>query len=137
MKANELSIGNWVQDRNGFRMYIRAVYDDDTVDLDFFGNEADVWEEDIKDIKPILITPDIISCTYFKYFKGGRMFPNYRMEMEDIVIHLSKVDSRKFIVQSYRKNTNMPLIWKVEVHYLHELQNVFKLITGKELEVDL
>ena len=66
MKTNELQIGDWVTDNNGMPMFVQAIYGDDTVYLDFDGNEADTWETDIEDVNPIPFTEQFLEKQGFE-----------------------------------------------------------------------
>ena len=68
----DLHIGDWVQEysditgRLSCPMYVSALFEDGTVYLNFNGNEADIWEAEIKDIRPIIIDEDILKGFGFK-----------------------------------------------------------------------
>ena len=69
MKARDLMIGDWLQDKNGFPMYVTAV-GTDYVYVDFDGNEGDVWEYqdrdfDDKDIQPLRLTLAMLELNGF------------------------------------------------------------------------
>lgn len=49
MVAEELRIGNWVHQGDGFAMQVVAIFQDE-VYLNFEGNEGDVWESKISDL---------------------------------------------------------------------------------------
>ena len=50
MKARDFMIGDWLQDNNGFPMYVTAV-GKDYVYADFKGNKGDVWEYQDRDFR--------------------------------------------------------------------------------------
>lgn len=61
MKITELHIGDTVCTKNGFPMKVVGLFttkyqldnpESGTAYLDFEGNEGDIWEEDVKDLKP-------------------------------------------------------------------------------------
>ena len=66
LSAQELRIGNWVYDgeRTQFPMQVVAL-GKDWVQLDFPGNEGGVWEADIKDLRPIPITKEVLKKAGF------------------------------------------------------------------------
>lgn len=82
IKAGDIMLNNWFH-VNGYPMYVDSIFRD-TVYLEFEGNEGDVWEENIKDLKPIPLTEDILlkaGCTKeTEDDKYGRVFliPNTR-----------------------------------------------------------
>lgn len=52
MKTTDLRIGDRVQNKTSkFPMTVVAIFEDETVHLDFEGNEGDVWEENIEDLE--------------------------------------------------------------------------------------
>lgn len=59
MKPQDLRIGMTVVEvspkthRESIPMQVVAIFQDGTVYLDFEGNEGDVWEVDIKDLKKV------------------------------------------------------------------------------------
>lgn len=82
MKITDLRIGDRVQNRyTKFQMTVVAIFEDETVHLDFEGNEGDVWEENIEDLEfcePRYKLPEwgkeeccdtIISSIVFQYLK--------------------------------------------------------------------
>lgn len=138
MTTNELCVGNWVTDENDMPMFVQAVYDDDTVYLDAEWNEADTWELDIKDVKPIPLTDKMLLKMGFKFFKGGEYGNNYRLETHSDIIHIEKDYNRQhFDLLGYKKVASYPFRYSLQVRYLHELQNAYRLITHNELEVKL
>ena len=50
VKCRDLMIGDWIQDKHGFRFYIVGVGEDYAY-ADFEGNEGDLWEFD-NEIEP-------------------------------------------------------------------------------------
>lgn len=75
MKARDLMIGDWIQDGNGFPMYVTAV-GTDYVYADFEGNEADPWEYQDRDFadgtaKPVELTAAMLEANGFKALGRG------------------------------------------------------------------
>lgn len=68
MKNNELSIGDWVYYSrcNKTPMRVKGIFNDDTIFLDFEGNEGGIFEQDIRDIAPIYMTRKIAEKNGFK-----------------------------------------------------------------------
>ena len=138
MTTNELSVGNWVTNENGFAMFVQAIYDDDTVYLDFEDNEADTWETDIEDVHPIPLTEELVQKLGFRFFKGGSYGANYKMETRTDIMHIEKQRSwDHFDLFGFKKKAGYPFRYALQIKYLHELQNAFRLITHQELEVKL
>lgn len=99
----------------------------DWVCLDFPGNEGDLWEADIKDLRPIAVTVQILKKAGFKWAVG------YGHK------HL---DENK-TMQYYKHESRLRVWYKTEdiifechgVHHLHQLQNAYYMAIGEELEV--
>ena len=67
MKTKDLRLGNYVTDNSGFTMYVVGIYED-TVLLNFKGNEGDVWEVDEKDLKPIALDKEMLLKLGYKIY---------------------------------------------------------------------
>ena len=116
IQAKDLRIGNKVSDRNGFEMDVVAIFENNVV-LNFKGNEGDVWEFEGKEIHPIEITDEIIN-TWWLNRKDRKT--------DDLVLSVGMTGGKKHIVL----NDN----YYIKCDYLHELQNVYYTLTGKELK---
>lgn len=121
MRAQDLRIGNYVQDNNGFIFKVVSIHDDGTVYCDFKENEGDVWEFDnnnpcqgIKITEEILLKCGFIPCSILENhfnIKGMCIFKLNEMFLCD-------------------KNG-------VIINSLNQLQNLYFAITGVELEINL
>lgn len=128
LSAQDLRIGNWVYDgeRTQFPMQVVAL-GKDWAHLDFPGNEGGVWEADIKDLRPIAVTAEILKKAGFKW-DGGYGH--------------KRLDENK-TMQYYKHESRLRVWYKAEdiifechcVYYLHQLQNAYDMATGEELEV--
>lgn len=128
LSAQELRLGNWVYDgeRTQFPMQVVAI-GKDWAHLDFPGNEGDLWEADIKDLRPISVTVEILKKAGFKW-DGGYGH--------------KRLDENK-TMQYYKHEPRLRVWYKAEdilfechcVYYLHQLQNAYYLATGDELDV--
>ena len=128
LSAQELRIGNWVYDgeRTLFPMQVVAI-GKDWAHLDFPGNESGVWEADIKDLRPIPITKEILKKAGFNQ--------NYCYDCK-------RLDAAK-IMDYYKHESRLRVWYKTEdvifechcVHHLHQLQNAYFMATCEELEV--
>ena len=83
MKCQELQIGDWVQDKNGFQCQIIGVGDDYAY-ATFEGNEGDPWEFNDKDDKPcaIEITDDILKQNKWEV-QGYALLPSEHYFVKD------------------------------------------------------
>lgn len=126
LKTNELRLGNWVYAGHGdFPMYVIAIYGD-TAYLEFEGNEGDMWEEKDKDLKPIPLTEEILlkcglkkslnKCCYGMITSNGHRI-SYFLDKGSLMLETNRIH--------------------IDVQSLHQLQNLYFALTGKELEIKL
>lgn len=133
LSAQELRIGNWVYDgeRTQFPMQVVAI-GKDWVHLDFPDNEGGVWEADIKDLRTIPITKEMLNKVGFERRSGWGGILCYRNKglcmdaYETLKGWWVHIDDEKAIT-IYSQNTN----------YLHQLQNAYYMATGGELQIEL
>lgn len=133
IQPNELRIGNWVCD-NTFSQYPMQVVliESDYVYLDFEGNEGDVWECNCKDIEPIPLTDELIislSSINDKDYKLAFLDHVYignalELEYKAHGIWLPTINVGEYDIGK-------------EIHYLHQLQNLYYGLYHEELEVKL
>ena len=128
MKVNELRVGNWVYDgeRTQFPMQVVA-FGKDWAHLDFPGNEGDLWEADIKDLRPIAVTVEILKKAGF--FWGGCYWHKQLDDVKTMTYYELKSRLRVW----YRDED---VIFECHgVYYLHQLQNAYYMATGEELNI--
>lgn len=115
IQPNELRIGNYIK---------------------FCGKPTKVWalsEDDINDemdiyIEPITLTDEVlVKCGFVKIGVLTLSFENFLFEIG--------LNGDDFVKQKYTLRINGCLVIKVK--YIHQLQNIFYSLTGKELEVKL
>lgn len=122
IQVEELRIGSKVA-VNDFPMEVVSIFKDE-VYLDFEGNEGDVWEEKCKDLNPIRLTEEILlKCGFHK------VEPMMIYVKENIIV------DPVLKIAMLKCNECTPLIGKSK--YLHQLQNIYFILKGKELEVKL
>lgn len=129
-------LGNYVQfrvggkdsDRRSLPMYVVGIYED-TVLLNFDGNEGDVWEEYDKDLFGIEITEELLEEIGLEK-DNDPDDDNVHNEFayEEFSVRRNNVDFDVYI-----EHEDVPLC----VTYLHQLQNAYHLLTGKQLEIKL
>lgn len=122
MKANELRIGNKVQDNNGFVFDVVSIHDDGTVYCDFKENEGDVWEFDKNN-------------------------PCVGIELtEEILLKCPDIENRNTNPKSYYLHNRIIFIddngcydyaTRVKLPYLHTFQNFIYALTNEELTIKL
>lgn len=146
IKASELRLGNIIADESGFMMYVVGVYQD-TVYLDFEGNKGDAWEVNEKELKPVPLAEEILlkagfERTHTRYYNPERKC----YERDDLFI------TSIALPETMRKNksgTSTPDIKECRFHVdaknssinsimnLHQLQNLYFVLKGKELEITI
>ena len=124
IKVRELAIGNFVYDgdRTKFPMYVQTI-GEDYVYLNFEGNEGDVWESTPEDLQGIPLTGELLEkCgftlkdDFWRHKWGIKVMPEAGFV---------------FIENKYGTQTCKD-IW-----HLHQLQNLVRIITKKELLINL
>lgn len=135
MRINELQIGNWVYEgeRAQFPMFVTGILKDSDGDgevyLDFGGNEGDVWDVNIEDVRPIPITEELLEKN------GLEKHPAYWNESQNYF----KLPDKRFALLSvmYGDETLYRIRGMgINVKYVHELQNAMRLC-GIEWDVKL
>lgn len=124
LSAQDLRIGNWVYDgeRTQFPMQVVVIGTDWVL-----GNEGGAWESDIKDLRPIPITKEILKKAGFN---------------ESYCYDCKRLDDAR-IMDYYKHESRLRVWYKTEdvifechgVHHLHQLQNAYRMATGEELKV--
>lgn len=126
IKVRELAIGNWVYDgdRTKFPMFVQTI-GEDYVYLNFEGNEGDVWESTPEDLRGIPITGELLEKIGFTYKDG--------LWRHEWGINVQPQAGFVFIENKDEYGTyTCKDIW-----YLHQLQNLVRIIIKKELLINL
>lgn len=116
MDPNELRLGNWVDP--DFPMQVVGIYKDQIL-CNFKGNEADPWDYNPKDLKPILLNDEWrkrLGITYTDWL-GSWSTGNGKLG-------LIKTNNGAFVLENYPSQ---------EFYYVHQIQNIYFDLTGKEL----
>lgn len=119
IEVKELRIGNYVQPKNnsGKEATIGTVFAIGSYLVSVNGNNN---QYDYHQIEPVQITEDILSkCKFVK------------REWDDTVVYYNPLMG----LDAYFRLNRVG--YDVEVKYLHQLQNLYFDLTGKELEVNL
>ena len=128
IKTKDLRLGNYVTDNSGFTMYVVGIYED-TILLNFEGNEGDVLEADEKDLIGIMLDTGLLLKSGFKRQVTGIGWDKYSNGV--VELSLAPLSNGSYI-PIYHINGEM-----VQIMYLHQLQNLFYVLTKKELEINL
>lgn len=125
LKCADLRIGNYVN-IEGDVVKVKEIYEKS---IHYANGEYESYAtEDF--IHPIELTEEILVKIGFEKF-----VKSFRMELSGCRLDYF-IDKTLYI---YKKHTNCCLIKDLEIkcEYIHQLQNSFFLLTGKELEVEL
>ena len=141
MQANELRIGNWVKIGDTYR-YLNLLYSVDGVFViatlpSGFSSGYGGMSDPLSKAQHIPLNPEILEKCGFKEddtYKS-ELFIYLRKHEHDIdKITFSKSDS--FIRVEFAGRRPTPGLLR-HIKYLHQLQNLYFSLTGKELEVTL
>lgn len=132
LSAQDLRIGNWVYDgeRTQFPMQVTAI-GKDWAHLDFPGNEGDIWEADIKDLRPIELTEELFKKNGFILQEDLDYYDNY-FTSEDMRIYVYE-SSHGWVIHIDDKECSTA--FSKCLKYVHELQNAYYISTGEEMKV--
>ena len=123
---HELALGNWVYDgdRTKFPMRVTTI-GPDYVYLDFYDNEGDVWETFPEDLEGIPLTGELLEKIGFS-FKDGlwRHKWGVKVKPEAGFVFIENKDKEHWMYGTCTCK---------DVWYLHQLQNLVRIITKKEL----
>ena len=126
MKANELRIGNYVMidTINKLGVIVRVISIENGHILATEEKGAIQLLRDVKDVKPIPLTKELL-------LKCG-MKISFKNETGELY---------KFVVKGFLVNPHItvkygnPITFRSREIYLHDLQNIYYVLTGEELEV--
>ena len=118
--ASDLRLGNWLYytKETMFPMQVYAL-GNDWVQLDFEGNESDVFENTDKEIYPIPLNKQLLENIGFKFSNDYAYLGEFTLNYYGFMISVNEND----------RHITKP------ISYVHELQNLYHALTGKELEI--
>lgn len=126
----DLRIGNWVYDgkHTQFPMQVTTI-GLDYVYLNFEGNEGDVWETFLEDLEGIPLTGELLGNLGFT-FKDGlwRHKWGVKVKPEAGFVFIENKDEENWLYGTCTCKD----IW-----YLHQLQNLVRIITKREFKINL
>ena len=143
IKAGDIMIGNWFH-VNGYPMYVDSIFRD-TVYLEFEGNEGDVWEENIKDLKPIPLTDDILLKAGFEKNRFTK-YPTFKLgkvEITNVEFFDEDSEGKEFSFKEwklsglYGSDLFYFKSYSPNIKHFHQLQNLFKSLTGNDLKIEV
>ena len=161
IQANELRIGNWVLDANNVYKCIHAVsegfidglvnFENDIRRRDEFQTELN-WSK-IQEIEPIPLTEEVLLKCGFKYERAISSFTHPEMDMwlsldynsEKHIMYPTdeqRLQRQERLMNKFRTGEGLVptaeaeyIMSNVRIKHLHQLQNLYFALTGKELEV--
>ena len=133
MNANEFRLGNVVHHLSFYDVTICKI-SKDALSVNY--NNSEYWD-DLRFYTPTLLTKKWLIDFGFNFINGPKMaFKLYHNEVnEDFSSILLKEVSNNpvFVYSAQNRWTVNP--FKKEINYVHELQNLYFALTGKELIV--
>lgn len=125
----DLRIGNWVYDgeRTQFPMWVQTI-GEDYVYLDFEGNEGDLWESTPEELQGIPLTEELLEKCGFTLKDGlWRHKWGIKVKPEAGFVFIENKDKEHWMYGTCTCKD----IW-----HLHQLQNLVRIITKKELLIN-
>lgn len=133
INIHDLCIGNWVYDGEctQFPMFVRTI-GDDYVYLDFEGNDGDLFESTPEELQGIPLTEEMLAKLGFTH--NGYGIWNKRQQDRKIAIN---VKAEFLAIDAYKDRYCDSRCTCHGIKYLHQLQNLFYVISKEELKFDL
>lgn len=130
IKPQDLCIGNYVYDgdKTKFPMYVETI-GEDYVYLNFDGNESDPWETTPEELQGIPLTGELLEKIGFTLKDGlWRHKWGIKVKPEAGFVFIENKDKEHWMYGTCTCK---------DVWYLHQLQNLTRIICHKELLIDL
>jgi hypothetical protein len=131
--TSDLRLGNWLyeSDKSKFPMQVESI-GKNWIYLDFEGNEGDVFENSDKEIYPIPITKELI----VKSLNAEPLGDDYSVKLGDYRYIFFRINNDGYIsIDFFNYDDNSENEICDGIRYVHELQNLYHALTGKELEI--
>lgn len=129
LKPQDLRIGNILLDHLGRRVKVMELLSDYTR---VWKNQSEWISLGYELLKPIPLTEGILLMAGYKYFQGkteGTLTMDFGGKL-DLDYHEGEIKVKSHYEGEY-------LYRKINIDYLHQLQNFFHATTGEELEINL
>ena len=130
--VDELMIGNWVYDgdKTQFPFFVETI-GPDYVYLNFPENQGDVWETSPEELQGIPLTPELLTKLGFTLSHGlWRKREHHRYIAIKIESEFVSIEAFDDMLMDSRGTFH-------GVKYLHQVQNLFRIISKKELNFEL
>jgi hypothetical protein len=131
--TSDLRLGNWLYYTNETKFLMQVIaIGGDWVQLDFEGNEGDCFENTDKEIYPIPITKELI----VKSLNAEPLGDDYSVKLGDYRYIYFRINNDGYIsIDFFNYDDNSENEICDGIRYVHELQNLYHALTGKELEI--
>ena len=142
MNIRELQIGDWVYEGEStqFPMFVTGIFKDSDgsggeVYLDFEGNEGDVWEVNIEDVRPIPITAEFLTKNGFEKsdYPNEDGYATYERDFNDYAVLINIAPKRNWFCEVSGVRFRDGGFY---LQHIHQLQNAMRLC-GIEWEVKI
>lgn len=136
LQLQDLFIGAWVveqmeyKQRQSIPMFVSGIFQDGDLYLDFNGNEGDVWEAKIDDIRGIPITSD--NLRYFHFVETEHNTFAMNCEGFQVVVYVADHQQYKIVKSSIRHNDG-GFQYNDNLIFIHQLQKFVFEATQKPL----
>lgn len=131
MKASDFRVGNILLDFEGNPISIEAI---EILAI----SQCNVASKEVEFLKPIPITEEWLLNFGFDKFDGYecgfsfKIVPTY--ELSNVYVQLSE-SVYHYVRREYDGGTSEPFESVIELHYVHQLQNLYFALTGQELKI--
>ena len=131
--TKDLMLGNWVYygAKTLFPMYIECI-GTNYVYLNFPDNEGDLWESTPEELQGIPLTAELMTKLGFEFNHTG-LWKKKEKKREISV----KIESGFVFIEAFDKRLLDSRGWCHGIKYLHQLQNLFRIIAKDEFKVEL
>ena len=128
MKASELRIGNYVYYHDEEIEKVKAIWYDNTSECYLITTNLETKDASyIHVFSPIPLTEDWLLKLGFEYYEP---LNHYRIVINDVWYSVSKDMFFTFVNLNYDETKEMP---RKKIEYVHQLQNLYWCLCGKEL----
>lgn len=126
--TSDLRLGNWLYytKETMFPMQVYAL-GNDWVQLDFEGNEGDCLENNSDEIYPIPITFKLLNGICYS---NKDSYKTFSCRLGEVEFH---TEIKNGFLELYPSVNEYEYIIGEPIKYVHELQNLYHALTGKEL----
>lgn len=128
IKAGDIMVGNYLMFEQTTHIVVEV---SETLIATRCIKGSDKYIHTFSELKPIPLTEDVLlKCGFGK--SNSQFFNEYQLKISDILLTVMKtVEGKFFFIPSIHVR------WSVELTSLHELQNLVRCLTKKELIVEL